>query len=71
MTVPEEVGSGVTSPPSGSLHAANPMTIPQMTLLITVTGRDRPGVTSRLFSILAAHDLSVSACCCPAAVPPT
>ena len=31
----------------------------QTTLLITVTGRDRPGVTSRLFSVLAAHDLSV------------
>jgi phosphoserine phosphatase len=30
-----------------------------MTLLITVTGRDRPGVTSRLFSVLAAHELSV------------
>jgi len=30
-----------------------------MTLLITVTGRDRPGVTSRLFSALAAHELSV------------
>ena len=35
------------------------MTTPQMTLLITVTGRDRPGVTSRLFSVLAAHQLSV------------
>jgi phosphoserine phosphatase len=35
------------------------MSSPQMTLLITVTGRDRPGVTSRLFSVLAAHDLSV------------
>lgn len=33
---------------------------PQLTLLITVTGRDRPGVTSRLFSALAAHDLSVT-----------
>ena len=32
---------------------------PQMTLLVTVTGRDRPGVTSRLFSVLAAHELSV------------
>jgi phosphoserine phosphatase len=30
-----------------------------MTLLVTVSGRDRPGVTSRLFSVLAAHDLSV------------
>jgi phosphoserine phosphatase len=35
------------------------MSSPQMTLLITVTGRDRPGVTSRLFSVLAAHGLSV------------
>jgi phosphoserine phosphatase len=31
----------------------------QMTLLVTVTGRDRPGVTSRLFSVLSAHELSV------------
>jgi phosphoserine phosphatase len=30
-----------------------------MTLLVTLTGRDRPGVTSRLFSVLAAHQLSV------------
>jgi phosphoserine phosphatase len=35
------------------------MATSQMTLLITVTGRDRPGVTSRLFSVLAAHELSV------------
>ena len=35
------------------------MSSPQMTLLVTVTGRDRPGVTSRLFSVLAAHRLSV------------
>jgi phosphoserine phosphatase len=35
------------------------MTTAQMTLLVTVTGRDRPGVTSRLFTALAAHDLSV------------
>jgi phosphoserine phosphatase len=35
------------------------MSSPQMTLLITVTGRDRPGVTSRLFSVLAQHQLSV------------
>ena len=31
----------------------------QTTLLVTVTGRDRPGVTSRLFTVLAAHELSV------------
>ena len=35
------------------------MSAPQITLLITLTGRDRPGVTSRLFSVLAAHELSV------------
>jgi phosphoserine phosphatase len=35
------------------------MATTQMTLLVTVTGRDRPGVTSRLFSVLAAHELSV------------
>src|SRR5712691_4498971 len=31
----------------------------QPTLLVTLTGRDRPGVTSRLFSALASHELSV------------
>jgi phosphoserine phosphatase len=31
----------------------------QITLLVTLTGRDRPGVTSRLFSVLSAHELSV------------
>jgi phosphoserine phosphatase len=32
----------------------------QTTLLITLTGRDRPGVTSRLFSVLARFPLSVA-----------
>jgi phosphoserine phosphatase len=36
------------------------MSGPPTTLLVTLTGRDRPGVTSRLFSALAAHDLTVS-----------
>ena len=31
----------------------------QTTLLVTLTGRDRPGVTSRLFSAMAGHDLTV------------
>jgi phosphoserine phosphatase len=31
----------------------------QETLLVTLTGRDRPGVTSRLFSELSVHDLTV------------
>jgi phosphoserine phosphatase len=32
---------------------------PRTTLLITLTGRDRPGVTARLFATLARHDLDV------------
>jgi phosphoserine phosphatase len=35
------------------------MNTPRTSLLITLTGRDRPGVTSRLFSVLARHPLSV------------
>jgi len=35
------------------------MSGPQITLLITLTGRDRPGVTSRLFTALSAHDMTV------------
>jgi phosphoserine phosphatase len=35
------------------------MSAPRTTLLITLTGRDRPGVTSRLFAVLARHPLSV------------
>jgi phosphoserine phosphatase len=35
------------------------MSDPQTTVLVTLTGRDRPGVTSRLFSALSAYDLSV------------
>ena len=35
------------------------MDFPQTSLLITLTGRDRPGVTSRLFAILARYPLSV------------
>jgi phosphoserine phosphatase len=36
------------------------MSDPQTTLLVTLTGRDRPGVTSRLFAALSAYDLSVA-----------
>jgi len=36
------------------------MSGPSLTLLVTLTGRDRPGVTSRLFSVLSAHDLTVA-----------
>jgi phosphoserine phosphatase len=36
------------------------MDAPQTTLLVTLTGRDRPGVTSRLFAALAAYPLSVA-----------
>src|SRR5271165_2609410 len=35
------------------------MNTPRTSLLITLTGRDRPGVTSRLFAVLAMHPLSV------------
>ncbi len=35
------------------------MTATRTTLLITLTGRDRPGVTSRLFTALTGHQLSV------------
>jgi phosphoserine phosphatase len=35
------------------------MNTSRATVLITLTGRDRPGVTSRLFAILARHPLSV------------
>jgi phosphoserine phosphatase len=35
------------------------MNEPRTTLLITLTGRDRPGVTSRLFTVLAQFPLSV------------
>src|ERR1700760_468363 len=35
------------------------MNATRTTLLITLTGRDRPGVTSRLFGALTGHDLSV------------
>src|SRR6202161_4005316 len=35
------------------------MNAAQPTLLVTLTGRDRPGVTSRLFSALATYELSV------------
>jgi phosphoserine phosphatase len=36
------------------------MNQPRTTLLITLTGRDRPGVTSRLFGLLARFPLSVA-----------
>jgi phosphoserine phosphatase len=35
------------------------MSGPQITLLVTLTGRDRPGVTSRLFTVLSAHEVTV------------
>ena len=35
------------------------MNTPRTSLLITLTGRDRPGVTARLFGVLARHPLSV------------
>jgi len=44
-----------TRPPTTRPHP----TRPQTTLLVTLTGRDRPGVTSRLFTGLSAHELTV------------
>jgi phosphoserine phosphatase len=38
---------------------SSPVTESPVTLLVTLTGRDRPGVTSRLFRELAAHELTV------------
>jgi phosphoserine phosphatase len=35
------------------------MSGPEITLLVTLTGRDRPGVTSRLFTVLSGHDMRV------------
>ena len=35
------------------------MTTERTTVLVTLTGRDRPGVTSRLFGELAGHELTV------------
>jgi phosphoserine phosphatase len=35
------------------------MSGPPTTLLVTLTGRDRPGVTSRLFTAISAHDITV------------
>jgi phosphoserine phosphatase len=36
------------------------MNAERTTVLVTLTGRDRPGVTSRLFADLASHDLAVT-----------
>src|SRR5437868_12852442 len=46
-------------PPGGSGSLAPAMKTPRTSLLITLTGRDRPGVTSRLFGALARHPLTV------------
>jgi len=40
-------------------NVGSTMTGPQITLLVTLTGRDRPGVTSRLFTALSAHEVTV------------
>src|ERR1700761_9110586 len=43
-----------------SRYREDEMNQPRTTLLITLTGRDRPGVTSRLFGALARFPLSVT-----------
>jgi phosphoserine phosphatase len=53
---------GPTLLPSGQAAADSvnsAMSGPPTTLLVTLTGRDRPGVTSRLFTALSAHDIAV------------
>ena len=46
-------------PASHRTGTVEEMSGPQISLLITLTGRDRPGVTSRRFTALAAPDLTV------------
>jgi phosphoserine phosphatase len=46
--------------PAGVDSVNSAMSDSQITLLVTLTGRDRPGVTSRLFAVLARHDLIVA-----------
>jgi phosphoserine phosphatase len=48
-------GPPTTRSPTARSHPARP----QPTLLVTLTGRDRPGVTSRLFTALSEHELTV------------
>jgi phosphoserine phosphatase len=48
-------GPPTTRSPTARSHPARP----QPTLLVTLTGRDRPGVTSRLFTGLSEHELTV------------
>src|ERR1700759_2155422 len=43
-----------------SRYREDEMNQPRTTLLITLTGRDRPGVTARLFGALARFPLSVA-----------
>jgi phosphoserine phosphatase len=47
---PDEAGLG---------SVVSAMSRPTTTVLVTLTGRDRPGVTSRLFAQLSAHELTV------------
>ena len=44
---------------AGQTVALRAMTPERTTVLVTLTGRDRPGVTSRLFAELAGHELTV------------
>lgn len=48
-------GPPTTRPPTARQQPRRPQT----TLLVTLTGRDRPGVTSRLFTGLSEHELTV------------
>src|SRR6202035_2679599 len=56
--VPRRAGGSRSHWPPGARYRDDEMNQP--TLLITLTGRDRPGVTSRLFGALAHFPLSVA-----------
>src|SRR6201999_638795 len=56
--VPRRAGGSRSHCPPGARYRDDEMNQP--TLLITLTGRDRPSVTSRLFGALARFPLSVT-----------
>src|ERR1700733_4870584 len=57
---PPEVRYTGTRGCPGRRYREDEMNRPRTTLLITLTGRDRPGVTARLFGALARFPLSVA-----------
>lgn len=54
------VADAMTTPPDPATPPAPPPTPARArTFLVTVTGRDRPGLTGRLFAVLSRHDVAV------------